>query len=94
VLKERCSGRIFNVVFCPRPKLEQVRIKFWDNRAPPADPIAWLKLSEFREVVYIRFLLSGDVLDLSVAWEGKNSTALYFLKGITRTFHCIKIQTG
>jgi hypothetical protein len=84
----------FYVVFCLRPKLEQVRINFMGIRSPPADPIAWLKLSEFRELVYIRFLLSGDVFDVSVAWKGKNSIALYFLKGVTCTFHCSQIQTG
>jgi len=36
---------------------KEKRINFMGSRAPPADPIAWLKLSEFREVVYIRFLL-------------------------------------
>jgi hypothetical protein len=39
---ESCSGRIFHVGFCPRPKLEQLRVKVWTIKAPPADPIVWL----------------------------------------------------
>jgi hypothetical protein len=81
VLNEIFTGRIFHVGFCPRPKLEQVRINVGGRRAPPADPIAWLKLREFREVVYIRFLQSGDVFDVSVAWEGKKFDGSLFSQG-------------